>query len=90
MLSRPQEISVTVPSGYSGEVHVQFCALDGGKPKLEFESDGSGQAKTSFCPKGRLQFTLLRDGKTIALKDSAVQLNRTGDGITTGATLQAP
>jgi hypothetical protein len=80
----PQQLQVTVPSGFSGQIHLKPCA-----PDVSIV-DSRGEGTTSACPMNSdIEIAVRRGSETIFLTKQ-IKIDRTGDGIPVSITAQIP
>jgi hypothetical protein len=79
-----QRLTVRVPSGFVGAIHLDTCVPSASASDLSTNSVGAGA--TSACPArdGNIEITVVRGDRKYTVAPSDVSISRTGDGIPTG------
>ena len=76
----PREITVMVPSNYSGQITLDPCT-DGLPPEVKLNAQGT--AATSACPRPgeTVSLTVVKGSENYRIPTNEVMIERAGDGL---------
>jgi hypothetical protein len=85
----PQEITVTVPANFSGELTLDPCS-QGASAGITLSAKGT--ANTAACPEAgeTVSLTVIKGGKSYRLSSDDVKIERTGDGLAVAIKARVP
>ncbi len=86
--STPQQMTVHVPAGYSGKIHIDSCVKTA--PPSDVMVDANGAGATALCPANgqRVEILVIRGEQSVKVPATEVTILRTGDGIATSIEVQ--
>jgi hypothetical protein len=75
----PERITVRVPDGFSGVLHLTPCAKGVQGPVVEVSEQGNGE--TAACPSRDVEVVVVKNSGTVYVEPQRISVSRAGDGI---------